>query len=270
MKNTNLIHESVTKYLNPFGVWKVSTEGDEEGRTTKELGVYVGYLDFIAYFLYGEALYKLKFKKLKDTPLVQPLERRVNITGLVEVHVQLDIESDTWGSLDYEKESRLLFFKSMLQSRRHVKVEPSNYYSCVKLIINPAKTISNKEMYKMNTKRILNLTQHEATPEQEKVGVIEPLSKGEIRMLLTFEHVPTAREIKQRAMRLAEIASDHNIKYAMIGGAPFLMSALEIALLDKSIVPLYAFSRRETIETPLPNGKVIKKSIFKFEGFVFT
>ena len=43
---------------------------------------------------------------------------------------------------------------------------------------------------------------------------------------------------------------------------------LEEALMKRGIVPLYAFSRREVVETPLPDGSVKKTQVFRHLGFV--
>ena len=32
-------------YDNPFGIWHVTTEGDCEGRSTRDLGIHEGYID---------------------------------------------------------------------------------------------------------------------------------------------------------------------------------------------------------------------------------
>jgi hypothetical protein len=114
---------------------------------------------------------------------------------------------------------------------------------------------------------IVNLTQHQATPEQIEAGVSQSQSQ-EIRRLLTFESLPTRREIAERAEALAEIASATGADYAMIGGAPYLMSELEHALRDVGVTPLYAFSRRESIEEINENGETVKRTVFKHLGFV--
>lgn len=130
------------------------------------------------------------------------------------------------------------------------------------------------EAYELNMlsaweRRIINLTQHPATPEQIKAGV-EDLPdewREEVVALLTFSSIPNIDEIKTRADKLAFIASWYGAK-AMIGGAPYLMGALETALKKEKIKPVYVFSKRESVEETLPDGKVIKKSIFKHAGFV--
>lgn len=127
---------------------------------------------------------------------------------------------------------------------------------------------------------IINLTQHEATPEQVQAGVVEPPKevKNDIRELLTFEQIPTKKEIQDRAHDLGLIAAmtdlspsgdgEHYALSAMIGGAPFLMSALESALLDNGVTPLYAFSVRESQEKIMQDGSVSKVAIFRHKGFI--
>ena len=115
---------------------------------------------------------------------------------------------------------------------------------------------------------IINLTQHPASPEQKSVGVTEPLNKAEIKNLLTFEEIPTGDEIVRRAIQIAEIAAKEGADVAMIGGAPYLMSALEHELKKLGIAPIYAFSKRECVEQTLPDGSVKKTTVFKHCGFV--
>lgn len=117
--------------------------------------------------------------------------------------------------------------------------------------------------------KILNLTQHNATPDQVKVGVIEPddYVKGKIKTALTFHDKPTAENCRKRAKELAEIALSQGVRFAMIGGAPYLMADLENELLKKEIAPLYAFSKRVVEE--IRKGNETKKTIvFKHQGFV--
>lgn len=117
--------------------------------------------------------------------------------------------------------------------------------------------------------KILNLTQHSATNEQLHDGVFEPGNKPLVQKLLTFEEPPTPCEIRDRAEKLAEIAANHGVKYAMIGGAPYLMAHLETALLLKGVTPCYSFSKREVLEKTLPDGSVKKESTFRHVGFIF-
>jgi hypothetical protein len=115
--------------------------------------------------------------------------------------------------------------------------------------------------------RILNLTQHPASHEQQAAGVIEPENKKRVQELLTFDFLPSKEMVEERATDLATIAVESNCEVAMIGGAGFLISALERALKGAGIKPVHAFSRRESVEE-IVDGKTIKKSVFRHVGFV--
>jgi hypothetical protein len=120
---------------------------------------------------------------------------------------------------------------------------------------------------------MLNLTQHVGTPEQ---GVTEPNDKAAVQRLLTFEWKPSGCEITDRAKAIAALARAElgpqdpyaNWPSAMIGGAPFLMGPLEIALRAVQIHPAYAFSVRASVEQVQPDGTVKKVAVFKHAGFV--
>ena len=119
---------------------------------------------------------------------------------------------------------------------------------------------------------VLNLTQHEATPDQLAAGVYEPPSPAKeiICRLLTFDNLPTLSDIVNRAAELAEIAAALSFwgQMVMIGGAPWLMGHLERWLRDRGLTPVYAFSKRVVKEEVLPNGEVRKTSSFVHEGFI--
>lgn len=116
--------------------------------------------------------------------------------------------------------------------------------------------------------KIINLTQHQTTPDQALDGVVEPENKNAVQSALTFEVIPTGDEMSERAELLARIAADSGCKKAMIGGAPFFMSTLERALKEAGITPLYAFSVRDSVEKVDSNGVVTKSNVFKHVGFV--
>src|SRR5699024_11202078 len=101
----------------------------------------------------------------------------------------------------------------------------------------------------MKIMKIINLTQHPATPAQIAARVEEPRDKKAVQALLTFGELPARSEIDSRAARLATIAAEHGAHNAMIGGAPYLMGALERALAKEGIMPVFAFSKRESVET---------------------
>ena len=103
-------------YTKPYGTWEVSTDGDCEGKSTRELGTHTGYLDDIAFALADKAMYGLNFKKVNKLNLKKQTRK--------SVHIQLDIESGTWKNED----DRLDFARKMLEGRP-VVVTPSNYYA---------------------------------------------------------------------------------------------------------------------------------------------
>lgn len=117
---------------------------------------------------------------------------------------------------------------------------------------------------------ILNLTQHAATPDQVAAGVVDPPPPiaAMIRQRLTFETLPTGLEIQAAAAALAIVAETAGAECAMIGGAPYLMSALEQALTCRGVWPVYAFSRRESVEELAADGTVRKVNVFRHAGFV--
>ena len=135
--------------------------------------------------------------------------------------------------------------------------------------------------------RILNLTQHDATADQIAAGVTcgdinDKQEQTEFRALLTFDTLPTPVEVRQRAQKIAEYARktttlvdygdsgcfNEPLRFALIGGAPFLMAPLEEALRAAGITPLYAFSTRESVEQVQPDGSVRKVAVFRHQGFV--
>ena len=119
---------------------------------------------------------------------------------------------------------------------------------------------------------IWNLTQHPATPGQMANGVTDlpPALQADVRRLLTFEELPTPDGVWERAAQIWG-AVDHlfgESGAAMIGGAPFLMAPLQAVLLTHGIAPVYAFSKRESVDVPQPDGSVRKTAVFKHAGFV--
>lgn len=129
---------------------------------------------------------------------------------------------------------------------------------------------------------ILNLTQHPATAEQVAAGVVDlPADRAwQLRAYLTFYSPPCAATIQQRAMEITTLALFNNLGgddgddphplRAMIGGAGYLMPALEQCLREHGIEPLHAFTRREVVERTEPDGAVTKVAMFRHAGFVST
>jgi len=117
---------------------------------------------------------------------------------------------------------------------------------------------------------IVNLTQHQPTPEQVAAGV-SPAS-AEVSALLNFTDIPGEGDISERARALAKLANRSRTTCgqmsAMIGGAPYLMASLERELRRLAITPLYSFTARESVEVVQPDGSVRKTAIFRHVGFV--
>lgn len=124
--------------------------------------------------------------------------------------------------------------------------------------------------------KYINLTQHAATPEQEAAGVLPrtPEQEARIRALLTFDTLPSSREIRKRARALAALAREleegAGTILVMTGGAPYLMSHLENELINAGMNPRYAFSTRDSVEQVLPGGSTRKVTVFRHLGFVGT
>lgn len=116
---------------------------------------------------------------------------------------------------------------------------------------------------------IINLTQHNPTPEQVADGVVDyPHIKAEVKELLTFNDIPSQEEILRRAEELTNIVKRYDGGSAMIGGAPYLMGTLEQTLKKARIQPLYSFTERVSVENNNPDGSVTKTAVFKHKGWV--
>lgn len=126
---------------------------------------------------------------------------------------------------------------------------------------------------------IINATMHVATPEQVKAGVIASVDVADV---INFYGIPSKEDMEISATEVAErihakhvemcepecLNPDYEPCYAMIGGAPFFMAPLERALKSAGITPIYAFSKRESVEEHMPDGTVVKRNVFKHLGFV--
>lgn len=82
-------------YDNPFGVWHVTTEGDCEGRSTRDLGIYEGYIDEIALALADKCYYSLYFVAVNIHSLnMTPTRKTVDVT--------FGVNSGTWAMTSKE------------------------------------------------------------------------------------------------------------------------------------------------------------------------
>lgn len=114
--------------------------------------------------------------------------------------------------------------------------------------------------------KVLNLTQHAGSVDQ--TGLVEPSAEQKKRIiaLISFEEIPSLEEMETRAQELAKMVSGYSA--VMIGGAPYFQAPLERALLKIGVKPLYAFSKRESVDERLPDGSVRKTTVFRHVGWV--
>ena len=107
-----------------YGVWEVTTEGDEEGRTVKRLGKYLGYIDEIALHLADKVYYSLSFRKSDGI-----LPEMSYTPKKSSVDVSLDISNNV------KRADGLLDLKKRF-ANRPVFIGPSYYYSSFKIYAN--------------------------------------------------------------------------------------------------------------------------------------
>lgn len=127
---------------------------------------------------------------------------------------------------------------------------------------------------------VLNLTQHDASPDQIEAGVLDlPEDEREAAIAwLTFEDCPLSADVAERAADLAELAAMSGAwsaigapadgRRVMLGGAPWLMAPLVAALRALHLVPVFAFSRRESVDVAQADGSVRKIASFRHAGWV--
>lgn len=122
-------------YDKVYGLWNVTTEGDCEGRSVRNLGTYEGNIDEIAFALADKCFYCLTFKA------INPHDYKLDMTPKSKtVDIQLDIGSGTW---DMKPKDRAIAVGGLMQNRP-VTVSESNFYGCVRLSTNK-KTVEEKK-----------------------------------------------------------------------------------------------------------------------------
>ena len=120
-------------YKNCYGLWKVTTEGDCEGRSVRDLGTYEGYIDEIAFALADKCYYELTFHAVKKPSKLDMTPKAK------EVKIQLDIDSGSWDLTQTQclNETRKLF------ENRPVRVTEAHGWGVVTLKTE-LKTIEEK------------------------------------------------------------------------------------------------------------------------------
>lgn len=118
--------------------------------------------------------------------------------------------------------------------------------------------------------KIYNMTQHALLPSQLADGLLEfsDETHRRIRKLMTFEELPEAAEIENRAEQMATLAAEYSADGVMIGGAPYLMPALRAALRNRGVRAFYAFSIRRSKDIKMPDGTMEKHACFQYLGLV--
>lgn len=138
-----------------YGLWKVTTEGDCEGRSVRQLGTHEGYIDEIAFKLAKQCFYSLNFKLLDANE-----HKDMTPTG-TKVHITLDIDSGTW---DMTHDARVDHFRDILKDRE-VDVSPGMYYASVVLIDG-----ASPEVQELRRREFIrNATIKKLTPEELEI-----------------------------------------------------------------------------------------------------
>lgn len=114
---------------SPVGWWVVTTEGDCEGRTTRNLGTHWGHVAEIAFQLADKSMYGLCFEPVTDKEEPKAIGKVITETIRKSVHISIDIKSGTW---DMTRENRAKWFQYFLDTD-DVKVKPSTYFASVVL-----------------------------------------------------------------------------------------------------------------------------------------
>lgn len=120
---------------------------------------------------------------------------------------------------------------------------------------------------------IWNATQHLATPEQREQGVVDlpEEAREQLCQLLTFEELPNSIQLRKRSIAVVGQLKALGAKpgdRVMIGGAPFFVEALRRSCRECDLLPVFAFSRRESIEQTMEDGTVRKIAVFRHLCFV--
>ena len=121
------------EYKDTYGTWIVTTEGDVEGRTIRNLGAFTGHIDEIALYLADKCYYSLKFKLAESVSEYKPTSDSVNIS--------LDYTSN------FSNDQRLNHFKNLFKDR-DVNIIDGNYYNSVKIQSEKSKEEIEKEKKK--------------------------------------------------------------------------------------------------------------------------
>lgn len=105
------LKDVVVPDFDPVGVWRVTTEGDCEGRTTVELGFWEGHIADIAFYLDNCCGYSLHFSKCNE------LIRKPLFTKNVSSGVSISFDFDLKTPVKLEPEERSEIISKVLHSK---------------------------------------------------------------------------------------------------------------------------------------------------------
>ncbi len=118
-----------TGYESPINWWEVTTDGDCEGRSTKNLGIHYGHVAEIALSLQEGPCYDYTFTPAKNWENMKkgnrpklPAQRKI-------VHIGLNIDSKTW---DLKRDERAKWFTQWLDCE-DILVTEGCYYKAVQI-----------------------------------------------------------------------------------------------------------------------------------------
>lgn len=132
-------------------------------------------------------------------------------------------------------------------------------------------------------KVFVNLTAHNLTEEQveeakRRFGVSEFLSAEDIldkEVVAKLRQSPgNIEELRALALDVAEVleqyARKNNVElYVHLpAGSPAFMWVLSLVWPYGWAIPVFSHSRREVIEEKKDDGSVVKRSVFRFEGYI--
>lgn len=106
-----------------YGYWQVSTEGDEEGKSIRNLGVFLGNIDEIAFALADKVMYTLNFEAVAPDHIPVPKEHALRI------NVFLCLENVSYG----DSNTRANIMREMLKDT-NISVKNGPGYGNVTLI----------------------------------------------------------------------------------------------------------------------------------------
>jgi len=135
----------------------------------------------------------------------------------------------------------------------------------------------------MKGKRIfVNLTAHQLNDAQRRKALEFCKDIKEAEEILPQELVQKLRQCPSDTKELYDLAQglcEHLVEYARREGArlyvhlpvgsPAFMWILQHHFPHSYCVPVFSHSKRIVKEIPQPDGSIVKKSLFKFEGFIF-